>query len=187
MILIPLLAIPTLATAFLLPTAAQAALSSPNPNLSSKCTFTLFHRQQSSTNYIQLNTITDHANKITIDVASHRPATAFNSYTRLDGEHAFAVAGLLDDARLTVKYAGDGVLEFRAGDVEWSTGEANGGRVEDGRMREAWCDEKEWVGGLQRRVSCVVLNSLIDCRVLTRRRCEDWIACFLARRSRLRI
>lgn len=132
MLSVLLLTISTLATAGLLP---SSALTPTAPSPTSKCTFTIWHLQQSSVDYIQLNTITDHANNMTIDVASRRPAVAFHSYTRLDREHSLAVAGLLDNARLSVTYAGDGVLRFQVGEVGWSTEEFNGARVENGGDR----------------------------------------------------
>ncbi|KAF2627414.1 hypothetical protein BU25DRAFT_458744 [Macroventuria anomochaeta] len=137
-----LLTLSTLATAYVLPS---------DDLLSDKCTFTLWHRQQSSVNYIQLNTILDHARNISIDVASSRPVTAFNSYTRLDHDHAFAVAGLLDDERLTVTHAGDDVLRFEVGEVKWSTRRAYGKQGEEGRFVRAWCDAWEWEGSPRRR------------------------------------
>lgn len=156
MLIVILLAVSALANAGLLP--APGPGSSPTaPGLNSKCTFTLWHRRQSSNDYIQLNTIVDHANRLTIDVASRRPATAFNSYVQLERERAFAVAGLLDDARLTVAYGEDGALKFQVGEVKWSTGEVIGERVEAEGSGEAWCNAGRWKGSADRRVGCVLL------------------------------
>ncbi|KAF1355801.1 hypothetical protein EJ07DRAFT_38504, partial [Lizonia empirigonia] len=111
----------------------------PSAASENKCTFTLFHRQQSSMNYIQINTLTDHANSITVDITSQRPAVAFNSYTRLSQDHAFAVAGLLDDERLTITSDGTAGLKFGVGEVRWSSQAAGG--AEDG----AGCGAGRWV------------------------------------------
>lgn len=107
------------------------------------CTFTLWHRQQSSVNYIQLNTILDHANNIRIDVAAQRAATGFNSYTRLDEDHAFSVAGLLDDGNLTITHVREDELRLEIGDVKWSTQQSHG---------RAGCNAWEWEGNSDRRV-----------------------------------
>lgn len=129
-----------LATAYVLPSAASLA--------ENKCTFTLFHRQQSSVNYIQITTLIDHANSITVDITSQRPAVAFNSYTRLSHDHAFAVTGLLDDERLTITSDGTAVLKFEVGEVRWSSQAADG--AEDG----AGCEAGRWVESGRSRV-CV--------------------------------
>jgi hypothetical protein len=169
-----LLAFSTLATAYLLPSAAPATKA--QWSLDDTCTFTLLHRQHSSINYSQLNKIIDHANNITVDVASQRPAAAFNSYTRLDRHHAFAVTGLLDDERLTIKSSGDDILSFEVGEVRWSTEESkDGGR----------CNAGEWMGSGRNRVSSMSFDwGRLD--VLIRGRNEAWNACFLAQRRLLR-
>lgn len=136
-----LLTFSTPATAYVLPSATPSTDS--QWSLDDTCTFTLLHRQQSSINYSQLNKIIDHANNITVDVASQRPAAAFNSYTRLDRDHAFAVTGLLDDERLTIRSSGDDVLSFEVGEVRWSTEESKDG---------GGCHAEEWVGSGRNRV-----------------------------------
>ena len=141
-----LLTLLTLATAYVLPSAAPSTKS--QLSLEYTCTFTLLHRQQSSFNYIQLNEIVDHANEITIDVASQRPDTTFNSYTRLDSSHAFAVAGLLDEERMTITSNGDDVLSFEVGEVRWDTAESRNGEG---------CSAGEWAHSGRNRVSSNVL------------------------------
>ena len=120
------------------------------PNLDDKCTFMLWHRQQDAAAYIQLNTILDHANDITVDIASQRPATSRNSYTRIDQEHAFAVAGLLDDSSLIVSYSGQDELAFQVGALEWTIRDAHSKEDSSGT---AWCDASVWEGSDRRRVS----------------------------------
>jgi len=114
---------------------------------------------------------------MTIDVGSRRPAVAFNSYTRLDREHSLAIAGLLDDARLSVTYAGDGALRFQVGEVGWSTGEFNGARV-GGGTGEAWCDSLGWRGDVGRRVGYVlVMAELQGADVVQERRLDCVFPC----------
>ncbi|KAJ4990088.1 hypothetical protein SVAN01_04369 [Stagonosporopsis vannaccii] len=172
MLSVLLVAMPTLVTAGLIP----SSVSSPTaPSINPKCTFTLWHRQQSSVDYIQLNTITDHANNIFIDVASRRPAIAFNSYTLLNREHSLAVTGLLDDASLSVRYAGDGVLNFQVGKVGWSAGKANAERAEGGERAEAWCDASGWKVGVDRRVGCVLPIVGLQCADVVQERRLDCV------------
>ncbi|KAH6642156.1 hypothetical protein C7974DRAFT_96269 [Boeremia exigua] len=150
MLFVLLVTVSTLATAALLPSAPRSAFSDASL-LNDRCTFILWHHQQSSLDYIQLNTIVDHANSMTIDVASHRPATAFNSYTRLDQKRIFAVAGLLDDKRLTIASGEGDVLKFEVGEVKWNTEGMHGRHGENGKRAEAWCDAGKWEGSSDRR------------------------------------
>jgi hypothetical protein len=119
-------------------------------NLDNKCTFVLWHRQQDAASYIQLNTILDHANDITIDIASQRPATSYNSYTRIDQQHAFAVTGLLDDSSLSISYSGQDELAFEVGAFKWTSRDAYS--IEDS-SETAWCNASVWEGSDRRRVS----------------------------------
>ena len=137
-----------------------APAPAPSPLLHSAllpdtCSFTLrlrHHHHHSSPVYIQLNTIQDHANNLTIDVASQRPRAAFNSYTRLDRDRAFAVAGLLDGQRLTITRQGDGELGFEVGEVRWSARWADGEGGGAGEFGKAWCEGWEGEGGAGREV-----------------------------------
>lgn len=131
-----------IATAYGLP----SPVSSTTTLWDNKCTFSLFHRQQQAIDYIQINAITDHANKITIDIASLRPATAVNSYTRLSKDHALALQGLLDDERLTITNDGDALLRFEVGEARWSS--------ETAASKTDWagCEAGRWVGSRESRV-----------------------------------
>lgn len=120
------------------------------PNLDDKCTFVIWHRQQDAASYIQLNTILDRANDITIDIASQRPATSFNSYTRIDQQHAFAVTGLLDDSRLSISYSGQDELTFELDALKWTSRDAYSKKDSP---ETAWCNASVWEGGVTRRVS----------------------------------
>ncbi|KAF1924175.1 uncharacterized protein M421DRAFT_425007 [Didymella exigua CBS 183.55] len=144
MIITTLLTLTTLAAALSIPSPSLRATNpKPHPKLlESACTFTLQHRQQSSTTYIQLITIIDHANAIRIDVAGQRPPTEYNSYVRLDDAHVFAMTGLLDERNLTISTVSRHELEFEIGEVRWSTRRSG---------REAGCNAGAWEGGLDRR------------------------------------
>ncbi|KAF1943766.1 hypothetical protein EJ02DRAFT_432926 [Clathrospora elynae] len=124
----------------------------PHPSLSSrsvfslddKCTFTLYHKQLSKLNYIQLNTLRDHPNDLTIDLSQLRPRTEHNSYAKISGKQVFTVEGLLDNANLTIRGEdGSDVVEFKNGELSWTTERmAEGG--------EAWCDVGEWDNEMRR-------------------------------------
>ena len=120
------------------------------PNLDDKCTFVLWHRYQDAASYIQLNTILDRANDITIDIASQRRATSHNSYTSIDQQHAFAVTGLLDDSSLSISYSKQDELVFEAGAFRWTSRDAYSKK--DG-SETAWCNASVWEGSDKRRVS----------------------------------
>ncbi|KAF1837801.1 hypothetical protein BDW02DRAFT_565721 [Decorospora gaudefroyi] len=139
----------TNATARVVPTQHTAA---PSPQLKEKCTFTLHHKQVLHSNYIQLNTLTDHTNDLTIDVSHLRPATERNSYAKISATRVFAVEGLLYNTNLTIR-ATDGadVVRFESAGLEWTT--ERGGEEEG-----AWCQVGEWVaGGKGNRVSNMCL------------------------------
>jgi len=129
-------------TAFHIPQFHLSPTPTPSHHdLSQKCTFTLHHKQtcfaSKKTSYIQLNSIRDHANAITIDVAALRPAASHNSYVRISANDAFAVENLLDDRSLVVVGSSedeDEVVFVNGGEVFGSEG-GNG---------EAWCEEGEW-------------------------------------------
>lgn len=127
-----------------------ATSSHTTPNLADKCTFVLWHRQQDAASYIQLNTILDRANDITIDIASQRRATSHNSYTSIDQQHAFAVTGLLDDSSLSISYSKQDELVFEAGAFRWTSRDAYSKK--DG-SETAWCNASVWEGSGKRRVS----------------------------------
>lgn len=154
MLLTVLLTFATLAAArSISPSALRVAEPKKYLELSDdSCTFTLWHRQQSSVNYIQLNTILDHANDIRIDVAAQRAAAGFNSYTRLDEDHVFAVTGLLDDKNLTITHLSEDELRFEIGEVKWSTQQSHG---------RAGCNAWEWEGNSNRRVRDVARRKLM--------------------------
>jgi hypothetical protein len=176
-----LAAIASLATAYILPSSAAPSITS----LDDKCSFTLFQRQHSFQNYIQLNTIVDHPNDVVIDVASLRPATAFNSYARVAHDRVFAVAGLLDDERLTItsKDAGD-LLRFEIAGMSWTSEDAQG-RI-PGKVRGNWCEVEQWSGSVSSRV-CVNIVNLCSVIVLTSGRNGDWTARSPARRYLVKI
>ena len=127
-----------------------ATSSHTTPNLADKCTFVLWHRQQDAASYIQLNTILDRANDITINIASQRRATSHNSYTSIDQQHAFAVTGLLDDSSLSISYSKQDELVFEAGAFRWTSRDAYSKK--DG-SETAWCNALVWEGSGKRRVS----------------------------------
>jgi hypothetical protein len=109
---------------------------SPSPSIEHKCTFSLFHKQVHNVNYIQLNTLVDHANDITIDLAQLRPRTEHNSYAKVSSKRVFTVEGLLDDANLTVRGEdGSGVLRFESVGLVWTSGSSG---------KDAWCEAEEW-------------------------------------------
>lgn len=111
------------------------------------CTFPLHQRHDPPKTHILLHSITDRAHNLVIDVGSHRPPTAWNTYSLLDETHHFAVAGLLDDTRLTIKRDGeDGALAFDVGGVQWSS--------EGRRGDAAGCETGEWVEGAGGRRVC---------------------------------
>jgi hypothetical protein len=116
------------------------------------CTFTLWQRQQASVDYIQLNTIRDHANNITVYVAAQRPATGLNSYTRLDDNHAFAVTGLLDRRNLTITHIGDDELGFTIGQAKWSTRSFWRMQDDSGKWNRAACNAWAWEGSAASKV-----------------------------------
>ncbi|KAF2997163.1 hypothetical protein E8E13_005662 [Curvularia kusanoi] len=130
---------------------ASAASDRVTPDLQDKCTFVLWQRQQDTIGYIQLNTILDHANDISIGIASQRSPAAFNSYTRIDEDHAFAVLGLLDDQRLSISYAVQDELAFEVGSVKWTSRDTYGNRREDDEPETAWCNASVWEGSFRRR------------------------------------
>jgi len=144
----PLLAISYLA----LTTAAHpltfATSTHTTPNLDDKCTFVLWHRYQDAASYIQLNTILDRANDITIDIASQRRTTSHNSYSRIDQQHAFAVTGLLDDSSLSISCSEQDELVFEVGAFKWTSHDAYSKK--DG-SETAWCNASVWEGSDKRR------------------------------------
>jgi hypothetical protein len=134
---------------------SRRALSTSLSSTEDKCTFTLFHKQVQEVNYVQLNTLIDHTNDITIDLAHLRPRTEHNSYAKVSAKQAFAVEGLLNNANLTIR-AEDGrdALRFESDGLIWTSesGSSSG--------KAAWCETAEWVeGGKGSRVCwtlCVV-------------------------------
>lgn len=152
MLIVTLLILVALAVAEHIPlSAAQPSENRPFPEGS--CTFTLWHRQQESVNYVQLNTIWDYSNDITVDVAALQPTTSFNSYVRLDESHAFAVTGLLDKGNLTITRLRDGDLAFKVGEAEWSTQSFWRRKGESGKWTRAGCNAGDWEGNAEARVS----------------------------------
>jgi len=151
MLIVTLLILVALAVAKRIPlSAAQPSGNRPFPDDS--CTFTLWHRQQDSVNYVQLNAIRDYSNDITVDIAALRPATSFNSYTRLDDNHAFAVTGLLDDKNLTITQLRDHELSFKFGEAEWSTQSFWRRKGRSGIWSRAGCNARDWEGSAEIRV-----------------------------------
>ena len=132
------------------------------PSFATSCTFTLFHKQvcpggtpaSTKANYIQINTIHDHANDKTIDIAALRPLAARNSYVRVSEDRGLAIKNLLDGKHLTVKGSEEGDdVTFEYAGASWSSEEwkANDGV---GCMASEWSVESEqWACGLGSRVS----------------------------------
>jgi hypothetical protein len=128
-------------------------LSTSDASLADKCTFTLFHKQlitaaqsestsEGKINYIQIDSLEDDTNGITIDVASSRPRTERNSYAKVSAKQVLTIAGLLDDTSLTIHGTdGEDALVFESDGVSWAT-EGGSKRVRP----DAWCDSGIWVG-----------------------------------------
>lgn len=144
---------------------AQSLLSTSATSLADKCTFTLFHKQlitaakpksasKGKINYIQIDSLEDHTNGLTIDVASSRPRAERNSYTKISAKQVLTIAGLLDDTSLTIHGTdGDDALIFESDGVSWAT--------EGGSKRltpDAWCNSGMWVesgrGSRERTMEC---------------------------------
>jgi hypothetical protein len=130
------------------------------------CTFTLFHKQlchhntRVPINYIQFNTLVDHANSLTIDIAALRPAAAHNSYSKINEHQVFAIEGLLDDRNLTIRGSdGSAEVRFESAGLGWSSTRGNGvARC----VVEEW-DVKDWGCGVGSRVSSSVAWSVELC------------------------
>ena len=151
MLIVTLLILVALAVANGIPlAAAQPFGNRPFPDGS--CTFTLWHRQQDSVNYVQLSAIRDYSNDITVNIAAQRPATSFNSYARLDKSHAFAVTGLLDGKNLTITQLRDHELSFKFGEAEWSTQSFWRRMGLSGIWARAGCNARNWEGSAEIRV-----------------------------------
>ncbi|CAA9959718.1 hypothetical protein PTMSG1_03127 [Pyrenophora teres f. maculata] len=143
-------------------TTPNTPAQSPPLSLNDKCTFTLFHKQlhtpsQTQINYIQLNTLTDHTNALTIDIAAQRPPAERNSYVKVGQHDVFALRGLFDDASLRIwGKAGSDELKLGSGRWEWSTARAEEDEEGDGIV--AWCNAEEWNeggnGSRERSVEC---------------------------------
>lgn len=160
MLIITFLALVALAVAKRIPlSTAEPSRNRPFPE--SSCTFTLWHRQQASVNYVQLNTIRDHSNDITVDVAAQRLATAFNSYVRLSDSHAFAVTGLLDKRNLTMMSLRGDELAFKVGEAEWNTQSFWRRKDESGQWIRAACNAWDWEGNAEARVSHTTQTKII--------------------------
>ena len=144
---------------------AQSLLSTSATSLADKCTFTLFHKQlitaaraestsKGKINYIQIDSLEDHANGITIDIASSRPRAERNSYAKVSAKQVLTIAGLLGDTSLTI-YGTDGedALVFESDGVSWAT-EGGSKRVRP----EAWCNSGIWAesgkGSRERTMEC---------------------------------
>lgn len=152
MLIVTLLILVALAVAQRIPpSAAQPSGNRQVPEGS--CTFTIWHRRQDSVNYVQLNAILDYSNDMTVDLAAQRPATSFNSYTRLDDSHAFAVTGLLDGKNLTISKLRDHELSFKFGEAEWSTQSFWRRKGQSGIWVRAGCNARDWEGSAEIRVS----------------------------------
>lgn len=173
---------PLLAISYLALTTAAHPLTptTSTPNLDDKCTFVLWHRQQDAASYIQLNTIMDHANDITIDITSQRPATSHNSYTRIDQQHAFAVTGLLDDSSLSISYSSQDELAFKVGAFKWTSRDAY---IKEDSPETVWCNASVWEGSDRRRVSPRSRVARNSQRRLTPDRRGDWTVRSPVRRS----
>ncbi|KAH7370973.1 hypothetical protein BKA66DRAFT_424823 [Pyrenochaeta sp. MPI-SDFR-AT-0127] len=142
-------ALAVLLSVFFIASSTTARVVSPPPSssaLDDKCTFTLWHKQlypssdsaPTSRNYIQINTLFDHANDITIDIAHLRPSTAFHSYSKVSETQVFAIEGLLDGTNVTVRGTdGRDALRLESDGLVW---------MADGVARgdDAWCEVGEW-------------------------------------------
>ncbi|KNG52477.1 hypothetical protein DDE82_006327 [Stemphylium lycopersici] len=149
---------------------AQALLSSSS-SLDNKCTFTLWHKQISSTtsqstpsaevkdrtNYIYLPILTDHTNSLTISITERKPLQEHNSYTHVSSTRAYSITGLLDDDALTISAReGDDALVFDMDDLRWVAGGIGEENVSED---EAWCQVGGWAesgsrGNRERKMEC---------------------------------
>jgi hypothetical protein len=133
----------------------QFRLLTTQPDLANKCSFNIYHKQlcpsttSSKQNYIQINTLIDHANYITLNIAALRPVAARNSYVRISETQVFTIEGLLGNMNLTVRG------EDRRDEVLF---EHNGTTWLSNVGSEAWCvpgawDVEDWQCGAGSRVS----------------------------------
>ncbi|KAF2848159.1 hypothetical protein T440DRAFT_455134 [Plenodomus tracheiphilus IPT5] len=175
---------PTTATALsppshplLPPHALPRSISISTPDLSEKCTFTLYHRRQSQPpnrnqnqasppppttttsyqEYIHLPTLTDNPNTLTIDVTALRPRAAHNSYTRVSSTRRFVVDGLLGGRKLSINAVEGGELRFEVAGVVWGSDDVAAGGGE--KEKEAWCLAGGWNEGgrglsMERKMEC---------------------------------
>jgi hypothetical protein len=139
-------------SAFYLP---QSRLPATQLDLANKCSFNVYHKQlcpsttTSKQNYIQINTLIDHANHITIDIAALRPVAARNSYARLSATQVFAIEGLLGNTNLTVRGEdGSDEVLFEHDGTTWSSDKGSEASCVSG----AW-DVEDWQCGAGSRVS----------------------------------
>jgi hypothetical protein len=144
---------------------AQSLLSISATSLTDKCTFTLFHKQlitaaqpestaKGKINYVQIDSLEDHTNGITIDVASSRPRAERNSYAKVSAKQILTITGLLDDTSLTVHGTdGEDALVFESDTVSWAT-EGGSKTLTPG----AWCNSGIWFesgrGSRERTMQC---------------------------------
>lgn len=157
---LPTLLLPLLTTT----TTTSATTSRALPHYPNTCTFTLFHKQLHPSptlreNYIQINTLIDHANALAISVAHLRHRTAFHSYSRISATQVFAIEGLLDGNNLTVRGEDGGdEVRFEYDGVVWGSGE----KLRD--EAHGWCEVGVWDGDLEdgSRVSFVDLICFVE-------------------------
>ena len=126
----------------------SAAAAHGLATLDETCTFTLWHKQlhpfpagpkRRKQNYIQINSLLDHANDMAIDIALLRGPVAFNSYSRVATSAVFAIEGLLDETNLVVAGEdGSDTLRFSSQGRSWTVdGERDA-------QPEAWCEVGDW-------------------------------------------
>ncbi|KAI8932129.1 hypothetical protein NX059_011013 [Plenodomus lindquistii] len=150
----------------------QIPIPSPSPTLDDKCTFILYQRTHPSTpdsTYIRIDTLTDHTNALTIDLALLRPREAFNSYARVSNTRVFTIAGLLDESELTIRGGEQwGSLVFESGGLVWGSESVEGGEG------EAWCSAGKWSEGGEMQSRERIMDCAFPCGKIGDEEREAW-------------
>jgi hypothetical protein len=135
----------------------QSHLPATQSDLANKCSFNVYHKQlcpsktASKQNYIQINTLIDHANHITLDIAALRPVAARNSYNRISATQVFAIEGLPGNTNLTVRGEdGSDKVLFEHDGLSWSSDAGSEASCVSG----AW-NVEDWQCGAGSRVSWI--------------------------------
>jgi len=147
---------------------ASASPTVPAKDVHDKCTFTVWHKQicraSIKHNYIQINELIDHPNDIVIDIASYRPTTARNSYSKVSSTQAFAIQGLLDNRNLTLY--GENGSDLITFEYDGLRGSSDMEKI----SQAAYCDTGAWdidawncdKNSRERRLDCAFRCEAVD-------------------------